>query len=221
MSFSHESPPQPPPAIGQACLIRRILPVALLPNRGPDKTTRIAVDRMTPTRYLEDNPKSGGTMTPFILGMLALSALLGLLYLLVRTLESNRASEVRSELGDRPVIAVTTNANFFGLTSIGPHRQIRGNGVLVLLDDELLFRLWLPRREVSIPLVNIRKVDVASSHLGKTKGRDLLRVTFTNDDGNDDSGAWLVRHLPQWKTELELAVARARGEEPARGVPVQ
>lgn len=99
------------------------------------------------------------------------------------------------------MVAADDSANFFGVESRGA-AQIRGNGYLAASPDEILFIMWLPRRELAIPLSRVTAVERATSHLGKTIGRELLRVRFTNDAGQPDSVAWFVRDLPMWESAL-------------------
>jgi hypothetical protein len=96
---------------------------------------------------------------------------------------------------------VDDSANSFGVESRGA-AQIRGNGCLGLTADEVLFVMWLPRRELRIPRERISVVERARSHLGKTVGRPLLRVRFADEVGRDDSVAWLVGDLPAWEAAL-------------------
>ena len=93
------------------------------------------------------------------------------------------------------------SANCFGIESAGAW-QIRGNGCLAATGDEVLFIMWVPRRELLIPRTRIIAVERTRSHLGKTIGRPLLRVRFTNDSGDEDSVAWYVKDLPAWEAAL-------------------
>ena len=80
--------------------------------------------------------------------------------------------------------------------------QSRGNGALVLTAHELAWFRFIPEStDLRIPLESVTKVDTVKTHLGKTYGRDLLRVTFTND-GQPDSIAWYVVDLGAWLTQL-------------------
>ena len=89
----------------------------------------------------------------------------------------------------------------FGLASKGV-MQGRGNGALVLTVDELSWLRFVPEStDLRIPRENITKVDTVKTHLGKSYGRDLLRVTFTND-GKPDSMAWYVMDVGVWLSEL-------------------
>lgn len=92
-------------------------------------------------------------------------------------------------------------ANSFGIESAGV-TQIRGNGCLAATDDEVLFVMWVPRREFRIPRDRITAVERATSHLGKTVARPLLRLRYTNQGGQADSIAWFVSDLPAWETAL-------------------
>ncbi|MEX2619395.1 MAG: hypothetical protein WD250_04170 [Egibacteraceae bacterium] len=89
----------------------------------------------------------------------------------------------------------------FGQTSKGV-TQVRGNGTLVLTDDRLVFLMWMPRRELVIPLAAVEAVDTTRSHLGKTMGRDLLRVCWRDPRGGEDAIAWLLDDLGGWHTAL-------------------
>ena len=108
---------------------------------------------------------------------------------------------MRARLGETEIVAIDESANCFGVESAGVW-QVRGNGCLGATNDEVLFIMWFPRKELSIPRESITVVERARSHLGKSIGRELLRVRFTNDNGQPDSAAWYVRDLPVWEAAL-------------------
>jgi hypothetical protein len=97
------------------------------------------------------------------------------------------------------------NANFFGTESRGV-MQIRGNGILLLTDTDLVFGMFRPSREFLIPLANIVKIELVDSHLTKTVFQPLLKVYFTNDEGDADSVAWWVANPTEWKNLLEKCI---------------
>ena len=107
------------------------------------------------------------------------------------------AQDVRARLGAGRVLLLEDGANSFGVESKG-RAQIRGNGCLAATLDEILFVMWFPRREVRIARSAVTAVERAKSHLGKTVGRPLLRVRFTNDEGRPDSVAWWVADVSEW-----------------------
>lgn len=109
------------------------------------------------------------------------------------------AEEVRSRLGN--VVAIDDIANCFGLESKGAF-QVRGNGCLAASQDELLFVMWYPRREILIDRELITSVERTKWHLGKSVFRPLLLVRFADEMGQPDSVAWYVRDLPMWEAAL-------------------
>ena len=106
------------------------------------------------------------------------------------------------------VIAASSFVNFFGKESLGL-RQIRGMGNLFLIggpENVLFFEMWKPKREVFIPIGKITGYDITKWYLGKTKGRPLLKILFTNENGKADSVAWLIRNLDEWKGFMDKIV---------------
>jgi len=99
------------------------------------------------------------------------------------------------------VLREEPGANSFGIESQGKV-QVRGNGNLALTADELIFAQWIPNRVTRIPRASILEVTTAKSHLGKTVGRTLLKVTFTNEDAETDSIALWVSDLDGWLAAL-------------------
>jgi len=126
-------------------------------------------------------------------------------WLNIKRILAKRIREMLDKFGDQNVLRTAPLANFFGQESIGM-MQIRGNGMLVLTDKELYFRMWAPKRELSIPVGSILTIETPRSHLGKTVGRALLKVVFRDENGQRDSAAWLVRDLPSWKGSLETLI---------------
>jgi len=118
-----------------------------------------------------------------------------------RRMQRRVAAELRARLGEASILAIEERANGFGVESGGPF-QVRGNGCLALTDDELVFLMWLPRRELRILRSAITGVERTRWHLGKTMGRELLRVRFQNEAGQSDSAAFLVGDLPMWEALL-------------------
>ena len=97
------------------------------------------------------------------------------------------------------------NANFFGIESHGV-MQIRGNGILLLTETDLVFGMFRPNREFTIPLDKIEKIELADSHLSKTVFQPLLKVYFTNEEGDMDSVAWWLANPTEWKKVMETCI---------------
>ena len=137
-----------------------------------------------------------------VVGVAILGAVVGGLAFLrtrLRRMAQSAAFEVRERLGS--VVVEDPYANFLGLESEGV-AQIRGNGCLAASQREVLFLMWVPRREVRILRSSIVEVDSPAAHLGKTLGRPLLRVRFTTENGESDAAAWAVRDLDSWRGAL-------------------
>ena len=101
----------------------------------------------------------------------------------------------------REVVVEDRAANCFGLESAGAG-QIRGNGYLAATADEIVFVMWVPRRVVHIRRPLLVEADTTRSHLGKSASRDLLRLRWINDEGDEETAAFAVRNLPAWLAEL-------------------
>jgi hypothetical protein len=116
---------------------------------------------------------------------------------------AKRRQSIIEKFNKDDIIKISTDANFFGQESKGL-RQIRGNGVLILTSYELYYEMWVPKNRICrFPLKNIIEIETTKWHLKKSKNRLLLKVIFTNDKGERDSGAWLVRNLDDWIHTIE------------------
>jgi hypothetical protein len=135
--------------------------------------------------------------------VLAILLFVALLLALILVPVSRRArrerAQLEAELGDS--LRRTANAQGLGLQSRGKG-QVRGNGWLVLTDDELHFRQWVPARETRIPLAAVTAVETPRSWLGKSVGSRLLCVRWRTPDGAEDAMAWNVRGLDEWLAAL-------------------
>ena len=97
------------------------------------------------------------------------------------------------------------DANFFGIESLG-FKQVRGNGILMLTEKDLVFGMFQPTRDFLIPLALIEKIELTESHLTKTVFQPLLKVYFTNEKGEAESVAWWIVNPSEWKNLLEQCV---------------
>lgn len=113
------------------------------------------------------------------------------------TMFKKRKTEILKNFDSSKIILGPSSANSFGQESLGLG-QVRGNGILILTNNELFFGMYLPKKDFNIPLNAIAKIDIVKSHLKKTKSRKLLKVHFTNMNGQPDSIAWLINDLDTW-----------------------
>jgi hypothetical protein len=129
--------------------------------------------------------------------------------LILRYLRARGRAEMDRELRGRAPKKIDDMVNFFGVESRGA-TQMRGNGCLALVDDELVFIQWVPRQTIRIRLAEIAEVDEANGHLGKTIARKLLRVRWQTA-GVEDTVAWYVNDLAGWLADLRaVSTVRAR-----------
>jgi hypothetical protein len=138
-----------------------------------------------------------------VLGLVLLTALIvpAVLILWIRGLSRSAAAKMRARLGEHRILLMDRGANFFGVKSRGIG-QLRGNGCLALTRDELLFLMWVPRREIRIPRSDILRAGKTRTHVGKASFFPLLRVHFRNEEGKEDAIAWRVRNLKEWLEKL-------------------
>ena len=68
-------------------------------------------------------------------------------------------------------------SNFSGLESEGVWK-IRGNGLLLLTEEELFFGMWKPKKDLSISVKFIIKVSNPKSNLHRSVFKPLLKITF-------------------------------------------
>ncbi len=115
---------------------------------------------------------------------------------------TKRSNSILSKFEGKDILRTCVGANFFGQESL-KLRQVRGNGVLVLTPKELYFEMWVPKRVYRIPLYSIIDFEETKWHLRKTKNRPLLKIIFTNHNGETDSAAWIVRDLDLWISDIK------------------
>jgi hypothetical protein len=114
-----------------------------------------------------------------------------------------RIKEIFEPFKGVPMTKFAQTVNYFGQESKGLG-QVRGNGSLILTDSELYFEMWAPKRVLRIPKHMIKLVENPPPkwHLKKSKGRPLLKIHFTNEQGIEDSAAWIVPELEDWLKKL-------------------
>jgi hypothetical protein len=129
--------------------------------------------------------------------------LLGILFIARRTL--GKVNEVTTRRLEEMGVRATRQgpARSLGQTSLGKG-QVRGSGTLALDGEELVFALAVPARTTRMPLASITTVDTTRSHLGKSVGSKLLRVSWNGEQG-EDSIALQVPDLDGWIQAIETA----------------
>ncbi len=143
-------------------------------------------------------------------GLLSAVALITVAFLLIlRTLQRGLRQKLTEQLNPgETLLAEDSRANFFGLESLGGW-QLRGNGLLALTDQALVFRMLLPGRTFRIPLSDITSTELVHSHCGKSVSRHLLKVNF-RIRGLTDAMAWFIPEPAHWKGILDTELTRRR-----------
>ena len=130
-------------------------------------------------------------------------------YLMLKKLFRKRINEIHEKYKDKTVLLVDDISNFFGLKSSGVGK-VRGNGVLLLTEQELFFGMWKPKKELLIPIKSVLEITNPKSHMHRSVLRPLLKVIFRNENGETDSGAWYVRDLDKWNEILNNLILKNR-----------
>ena len=118
-----------------------------------------------------------------------------------------RINEIHEKFKDKKILLVDDMSNFFGLESLGVWK-VRGNGVLLLTEEELFFGMWKPQKELLIPIKSIIEITNPKSHMHRSIFRPLLKVTFKNTNRENDSAAWYVQNLDEWNDVISNLISR-------------
>lgn len=120
---------------------------------------------------------------------------------MLKKIFKKRINEIHEKFKDKKVLIFDDISNFFGQESLGAWK-IRGNGVLILTEEELFFGMWKPKKGLSISVKSILEITNPKSHLRKSTFKKLLKINFKNENGESDSVAWFVRNLNKWNEIL-------------------
>ncbi len=129
--------------------------------------------------------------------LIAILVIIVTLYAKLLLVIKKQTEEALNAVKGEKILLSEKSANFFGQKSQG-HTQIRGNGILILTDRMLYFKMWMPDKTIQIPLEWINKIEKVNGFLGKTKFRPLFKITFYNKYGLEDEVAWLVQDPDKW-----------------------
>lgn len=121
---------------------------------------------------------------------------------LISTLKRKRAEELFENYHKDRIIYFSKEVDFFGQKSAG-RTQIRGNGSLLLTPDQIHFLRWLPKKDIIIPLENIKNIERVRKFLGKKKKDELLKIDFNNYQQDIDSAAWYLDNMQAWEQVIE------------------
>ncbi len=127
--------------------------------------------------------------------------------ILIRNMIVKRKKEIIEKFKNKEILLISSNANYFGTETLKSF-QVRGNVFLILTKDELFFQPWTSKKEISIPLSNLRSAETVKSFLGKTVYAPLLKVNFQNEHNDSDSIGFLVKNLHQWIKTINESIKK-------------
>ncbi len=136
---------------------------------------------------------------PLILGIIALIIVINFVLFKfvfgkIKKMQVVSLKRVEEDLFGKDIKYGEERANFFGQESLGM-TQVRGNGIFRITEDEIYFCMLMPSRVFRFSIKDIKSVETVKIFLGKTKFVPLLKVTFTNEQGEADSVAFLLGNL--------------------------
>ncbi len=135
---------------------------------------------------------------PALVMLLAIAVFAVVVLLLRRSARSAR-EELRRNLHDEDT-ELEGNARLIGVQSRGAG-QMRGTGSLALTPRELVFLMWVPRRELRIAREAIESAETGHGLAGKRTGAKLLHVRWRETDASDEA-AWQVKDPDDWIAAL-------------------
>jgi len=105
---------------------------------------------------------------------------------------------VEEKIRGQNIIMPIEHIMFRAVESSG-YSQTSGMGYIALTDDYLYFELVLLDLEITIPTKNITGAEFVRRLKGVSPVRKMLRIMYTNRQGDDDSMAINVKDMEQWK----------------------
>ena len=144
-----------------------------------------------------------------VIGLALVTVLLYLVLMQVRVKQIKQANRLLEEYKEENIVAYTSAANYIGVESSG-YEQIRGNSFLLLTSHFLLLERLAPEKRLMIPLRKIYRVDQVSSFLGRRNIKPILRVAFSNEEGEQDTLGVLLRDPDKWEQLIHAASEQAR-----------
>ena len=144
-----------------------------------------------------------------VIGVVLFTVLMYLVLMQVRVKQMKQANQLLEEFKEENIVAYTSAANYIGVESSG-YEQVRGNSFLMLTSQFLLLERLAPRKRLMIPLRKIFRVDQVASFLGRRNIKPILRVAFTNDEGEQDTLGILLKDPDKWEQLVHAASGQAR-----------
>jgi hypothetical protein len=134
------------------------------------------------------------------------------LWLIIAARKSARAGamyQVKREFRNVEFIASSDRVEFCGLDRSWDG-QWRGEGVLLLTDDSLYFRLTDRNMDLSVPVSRIEQVETTAEEKKCFVRRGQIRVAYRAFDDQLRTATWQLRDPKKWR-DLIMAAAERNG----------
>jgi hypothetical protein len=85
------------------------------------------------------------------------------------------------------------------------YRQSRGNGTLILTDEELFYAIALPKRTFIIPLDTVTGLERVRRMGGQGRVRKFLKIGFDGHDTSPDALGIMLNDIDAWERAIDEA----------------
>lgn len=124
-----------------------------------------------------------------------------LFFMLLKRKQDALEESFQKRFAEKDIKLLDKYALFVAQESDG-YSHFRGIGYLVLTSEELYFERQLKKKVVQIPVSCITHVGETTRLGGQSPGKTMLKITFKDLNGKQDSIALCVKELGQWKKEI-------------------
>jgi len=105
------------------------------------------------------------------------------------------------------ILFIDNGANLFGIDTLNS-LQLRGNGLLIITEDSLFFRLFFPKKEIKIEMKRVFNIEFIKSFKGKSILRLLTKIDYNNNEGSIDSIVLYIKEKKKLKETIENIIYR-------------
>lgn len=105
---------------------------------------------------------------------------------------------IEGKIKGQKVIMPTEHIMFRAVESSG-YSQSSGMGYIAFTEEFLYFELVLLDLVITVPISRLQGAEFVYRLKGVSPGRQMLRIMFINEKGEDDSIAINVKEMERWK----------------------
>jgi hypothetical protein len=115
-----------------------------------------------------------------------------------RSARTGAVYQVQRQFHNVKILASCDRVEFRGLDRAWDG-QWKGQGILVLTDDCLYFRLDDREMDLSVPISRIERVDLAGEEESAAQRRRQMRVAYRAFDDQPRVATWILKDAKGWK----------------------